>query len=207
MARERIIISGGDAVIVLGLRAMLQSVGCSVVASARSHREAIDLLMRNNTDLLVLDASHCSTADTLALCEEAKLTAGIPVVLVLDAIDPELLQQAKNAGAEGVLVRPLSPNQVQATIEFASRRARTTTSRSGTFAIDVESTPLLSDLSAREREVFELLAFGYRAAEIARELFISQHTVRKHSKTIFRKLQVHSQIELMRRHGRSAARG
>jgi DNA-binding NarL/FixJ family response regulator len=95
---------------------------------------------------------------------------------------------------------------VRATIEFAASRQRST-SRSGTFAIDAENQPLLGELSAREREVFELLAFGYRAAEIARDLFISQHTVRKHSKTIFRKLQVHSQIELMRRHGRSAARG
>lgn len=206
MARERIIIAGGDAVIVLSLRTVLQSVGCSVVASARSHREAIDVLMRTSGDLLVVDAASSTTADTLALCEEAKITAGIPVVLVLDSIDGELLQQAKTAGAEGVLVRPLNPNQVRATIEFASGRNRST-ARSGTFAIDTEAQPLLGELSAREREVFELLAFGYRAAEIARDLFISQHTVRKHSKTIFRKLQVHSQIELMRRHGRSVARG
>ena len=206
MARERIIIAGGDTVIVLSLRTVLQSVGCTVIASAGSHRQAIDLLMRTSADLLLVDAASGPPADTLALCEEAKLTAGIPVVLVLDAIEPDLLQQAKNAGAEGVLVRPLNPNQVRATIEFAASRNRST-SRSGTFAIEGEATPLLGELSTREREVFELLAFGYRAAEIARDLFISQHTVRKHSKTIFRKLQVHSQIELMRRHGRSVARG
>jgi DNA-binding NarL/FixJ family response regulator len=206
LARERIIIAGVDTVIVLSLRTVLQSVGCTVIASAHSHRQAIDLLMRTSADLLLVDAASSPPADTLALCEEAKITAGIPVVLVLDAIEPDLLQQAKNAGAEGVLVRPLNPNQVRATIEFAASRNRST-SRSGTFAIEADATPLLGELSTREREVFELLAFGYRAAEIARDLFISQHTVRKHSKTIFRKLQVHSQIELMRRHGRSAARG
>jgi DNA-binding CsgD family transcriptional regulator len=58
----------------------------------------------------------------------------------------------------------------------------------------------VATLSAREREVFDLLARGHRPNEIGRALFISAHTVRKHVKLIFRKLGVHSQIELMRRY-------
>lgn len=70
-----------------------------------------------------------------------------------------------------------------------------TTGRSGTYQLGT------SQLSAREQEVFGLLVQGFRIADISGRLFISPHTVRKHTKAIFRKLGVHSQIELMREHG------
>jgi DNA-binding NarL/FixJ family response regulator len=54
-------------------------------------------------------------------------------------------------------------------------------------------------LSAREREVFDLLAEGYRVSQIAKMLFRSQHTVRNHLKAIFDKLDVNSQEALIAR--------
>jgi len=51
-------------------------------------------------------------------------------------------------------------------------------------------------LSAREREVVDLLANGARVVSIARRLEISQHTVRNHLKSVFRKLDLHGQHEL-----------
>ena len=58
---------------------------------------------------------------------------------------------------------------------------------------------LLAMLSEREREVFNLLADGQRLSQIAGSLFISRHTARNHLKAIFRKLDVHSQTEMMDR--------
>lgn len=57
--------------------------------------------------------------------------------------------------------------------------------------------PSFGDLSAREREVMRLLLDGGRPAAIARLLSISPHTVRNHVKAIFRKLGVHSQMDLI----------
>jgi DNA-binding NarL/FixJ family response regulator len=57
----------------------------------------------------------------------------------------------------------------------------------------------LGRLSSREREVLEMLAAGRRVVDIAKTLFISNHTVRNHLKAIFRKLHVHSQSEIVRR--------
>jgi DNA-binding NarL/FixJ family response regulator len=54
-------------------------------------------------------------------------------------------------------------------------------------------------LSAREKEVLYLIVDGQRLGQIAKALFISQHTVRNHLKVIFRKLDVHSQPDLMRK--------
>ncbi len=52
-------------------------------------------------------------------------------------------------------------------------------------------------LTRREQEVLDLLLDGRRVASIARELCVSEHTVRNHLKSIFRKLDAHSQGELI----------
>jgi DNA-binding CsgD family transcriptional regulator len=57
--------------------------------------------------------------------------------------------------------------------------------------------PELDELSHREREVLELLLGGQRVVSIADQLCLSGHTVRNHLKSIFRKLDVHSQAELI----------
>ena len=56
----------------------------------------------------------------------------------------------------------------------------------------------LEELTAREREVFEELVEGKSVRDIAEGRFISEHTVRNHIKAIYRKLGLHSRIELMR---------
>lgn len=58
----------------------------------------------------------------------------------------------------------------------------------------------LSALSPREREVFELLLRGMRNREIEERLYISLSTVKNHVYSIFRKLRVHSRMELMARY-------
>jgi DNA-binding NarL/FixJ family response regulator len=60
-------------------------------------------------------------------------------------------------------------------------------------------------LSAREKEVLYLIVDGQRLGQIAKALFISPHTVRNHLKVIFRKLDVHSQSELMHKGRRASA--
>jgi DNA-binding NarL/FixJ family response regulator len=65
---------------------------------------------------------------------------------------------------------------------------------------------LTEQLSPREREILEAVAEGRRVGSIARKFTISPYTVRNHLKAIFRKLGVHSQVELLARlHARSKA--
>ena len=52
-------------------------------------------------------------------------------------------------------------------------------------------------LSTREAEVMNLLARGHTVSSIAESLFISENTVRTHSKHIYAKMDVHSKFELM----------
>jgi LuxR family transcriptional regulator of spore coat protein len=56
----------------------------------------------------------------------------------------------------------------------------------------------LDELTTREREVFDCLIQGKSVREIAELSFISEHTVRNHIKAIYRKLGLHSRLDLLR---------
>ncbi|MCP4964318.1 MAG: PAS domain-containing protein [bacterium] len=77
---------------------------------------------------------------------------------------------------------------------------------SGATADTVPTHPDLDLLSRRERDVVTQLLQGHRVVSIAELLEVSEHTVRNHLKSIFRKLGVHSQAELVDRlHSSSVA--
>ena len=85
---------------------------------------------------------------------------------------------------------------------FAYERARlwsleTSSATGDAGALEPGSRPDLSALSQRERDVVNALCRGLRLTEIARVLGISSHTARNHLKHVFRKLGVHSQVELL----------
>ena len=77
--------------------------------------------------------------------------------------------------------------------------------------------PEFDSLSPRESEIVQLLVAGDRVSSIARSLFISQHTVRNHLQSVYRKVEVSSQAELIEKlkgsarpslvHGRPPRRG
>jgi DNA-binding CsgD family transcriptional regulator len=98
-------------------------------------------------------------------------------------------------------------SQLQA-LEDVIRSIALELSRVGVAPVgDLESTPTqtatiseLSALSAREWKILQEILAGRRVPMIASHLNLSQHTVRNHLKSVFRKLDVHSQSELVERY-------
>ena len=68
---------------------------------------------------------------------------------------------------------------------------------SGSLEERLSSLDLIDPLSARECEVADLMRHGNTVAAIARRLYISENTVRGHTKSIYRKLGIHSKQELI----------
>ena len=77
-------------------------------------------------------------------------------------------------------------------VQTAEDPLSTNTENAVTETTDIAAENLLTALTKREREVLELIACGYSNADIAKLLFISEHTVNDHTKRIYRKLNVHS---------------
>jgi DNA-binding NarL/FixJ family response regulator len=122
-----------------------------------------------------------------------------PVVRKLQSIHQGLAQVVGEHGAATPLADELDASGPLS----GSRDPRSATTRAGEEA-DVNSSELVDLLSPREREILEAVASGQRVRTIARVFTISPFTVRNHLKAIFRKLGVHSQVELLAQlHGRS----
>ena len=99
-------------------------------------------------------------------------------------------EQQRQEGAAPVGTRAFPPRQENS--QDAPANARLTETRA-----ELERLAERFQLSARETQVFELLAKGRNREHISKTLFISDNTTRTHMKNVYRKLDVHSQQELI----------
>jgi DNA-binding NarL/FixJ family response regulator len=113
-------------------------------------------------------------------------------------------QHLRALGGEIERLQSLHPRATRGTGESAGveQPANSADQPAGTAALRGAASPTVADkieerLSRREREILRAVSSGQRVASIARLLAISPHTVRNHLKAIFRKVGVHSQVELL----------
>jgi len=145
--------------------------------------------------LIVMRRSDSTTFPTLAIPQHFVDENGDNVGTFSIIIDMGTVQTAKRIGmetSESELIASLS--------EIATRlRAMSLPPTFPSLPVPLRfDNPALAKISRREREVLELLVGGDRVITIAEQLFISDHTVRNHLKSMFRKTGTSSQAELIK---------
>jgi RNA polymerase sigma factor (sigma-70 family) len=165
------------------------------VQTCASYGEALGLLRREKYTLAVVDLSLDGSVTTSADlwnrgADEEELggyrlltsvrAGGTPTIVVSGIATPERIERAYDEHAIFAFVEKQS----------FDRRAFLQTVEEARAAAAISSE--LDVLTAREREVVELLAQGMTNKEIASELFITTNTVKRHLKSIFEKLDVHT---------------
>ena len=196
MSAPRILIVDDHQLAREGLRAVLQSSGCEVVAIAASGEEAVELAAATLPDVVLMDVRLGPGIDGLEATR--RITGqGLPCrVLMLTLHDmPAYVREALAAGASGYVLKDAAIGELKAAIEQVM---------AGHSAIPLElvnaamrAAPLPgreADLSrlltARELEVVGQVARGLTNKEIARELGISPATVKVHVERIIGKMGV-----------------
>ncbi|MEV0126732.1 response regulator transcription factor [Streptomyces sp. NPDC050703] len=181
-----------------GLRAALDSApDVEVVAEAGSAEGLEALVGRSSPDVVVMDLGLPGVSGPAAARTLAASHPLLPVLMLTMSQDDASLLAALRAGARGYLVkgagREAVLNAVRAVAlggavfgpEVAGRIAELLAGERGPAA----ARPF-PDLTEREREVLDLVARGLDNRRIARELVLSDKTVRNHVSRIFAKLQV-----------------
>jgi len=189
------------------LSALLGQNGFSVVGEAADGEAAVEQARQLGPDLVLLELSMpgMSGLDALPRLREAAPNAEV-VVLTASGTEENLLG-AIRGGAAGYLLKSEPPERL---VEFLRGVANGEAALSGAVARrlleTVRSTGGLETgvpdsiaevLSAREVEVLLLLDERLETDEVAKRLYISEHTVRSHVKSVLRKLDVSSRREAL----------
>jgi DNA-binding NarL/FixJ family response regulator len=171
-----------------------------VVGLARDGREAIALADRRKPDVVLLDLNMPQVGG-LEACARLRAQDG-PEVLVLTVSDEEPdLYAALRVGAAGYLTKDMPPAElIEAVLAVARGEPRIAPAMASRMLVDLGRPPAaepdpLDALSARERDVLELLAEGLRNREIADRLVIGEATVKTHVRHVLEKLRFRNRAE------------
>ena len=113
--------------------------------------------------------------------------------------DDEAIFQSMCAGASGYLMKDTPPSDLLKAIKDVRQGGAPMSANIARKVIQSFHPKVKSPLTARETEILQLLAKGMNYKVVAKELFLSPHTVKSHIKNIYSKLQVNSRAEAIRK--------
>jgi DNA-binding NarL/FixJ family response regulator len=166
--------------------AKLESI--EVVGEAGSKEEAIALLAATTPDVVTVDLSlpDGSGLEIVRFARRNSQKIGIVVISILD--DDSNLIASMNAGASGFVSKTAGLEEILSAIYSAYRSPLSFTSKGLVRAVN--SRVFKGTLTTRELEIIAKLPTGLNGEELAKELFITESTLKTHLGSIYRKLQV-----------------
>jgi DNA-binding NarL/FixJ family response regulator len=174
-----------------------------VVGEATNGEEAIARVRELHPDLVLMDVRMEGMDGVEATRRLRDIAPGVAVLILTGFGEDEILLRAVEAGAHGFLVKDASASEViEAIRRVASGESLVTPALLRRLLLEFsqrqrETRGPPSDLTARELQVLKALGRGMSNEEIARELVISERTVKTHLSRIFGKLQVSGRAQAM----------
>jgi DNA-binding NarL/FixJ family response regulator len=179
-----------------------------LVGQAGDGAEAVERAAEALPDIVLMDI-RMPRSNGIEACRAMKAAAPSTKIIILTISDEEAdLFEAIRAGASGYLLKDIPLDEVADTVRAVyggqslinpSMAAKLLT-EFATLAKRDDEEPRAEELPAprlteREMQVLKLVARGMNNRDIAKELFISENTVKNHVRNILEKLQIHSRME------------
>jgi DNA-binding NarL/FixJ family response regulator len=193
-----------------GVRAELGD-AVEVVGEAGSVAEAVELVVRTQPDVVLLDVHMPDGGGLAVITAVAKALPQVQFLALSVSDAAEDVIAIVRAGARGYLTKTVSADELVEGIERVRGGDAVFSPRLAGFVLDAFSgaTPTprsegagdesdLDQLTPREREVLRYIARGYAYKQVASRLHISIKTVESHVSAVLRKLQLSSRYELTR---------
>ena len=203
-AKIKVLLIDDHALFRMGLEGLLDKCGIEVVAAAGSGAEGIELAQTLQPDVILLDMRMPEMTGTQVLRRIRDAQIKVPIIMLTTSNEERDLIESLRNGAQGYLLKDIEPDELVKAINDVLN---------GKTVVAPELTPVLakvvqhgndptlhkptpfSELTPREYEILCHLAEGQSNKVIAKNLGISDGTVKLHVKSILRKLGVHSRVE------------
>jgi DNA-binding NarL/FixJ family response regulator len=203
----RVLIVDDHKVVRQGLRYLLeQEDGIEVVGEASDGLEAVSAARDTEPDVILMDVRMPNVDGLEATRRILDGRDSGPRILILTTFDlDEYVYEALRAGASGFLLKDTPPEQLVEAIQVVARGEALLSPSITRRVIEqfvsrppdsVRKPPAeLAELTARELEMLRYLARGLSNAEIAREAFVSETTVKTHVARILMKLRLRDRVQ------------
>jgi len=186
----RILVADDHPIVRGGIVALLQSADdLDVVGEASTGLEAVDLALALEPDLVLMDLRMPGIDGDEATARILAARPGIRVVVLTTYETDASILTAIEAGASGYLLKAAPQDEILAGIRSVARGEVALAPSIAAMLVNRVKRPAIT-LSARETEVLALVAQGHSNPTIAKELFLSEATVKTHLLHAFEKLEV-----------------
>jgi two-component system invasion response regulator UvrY len=198
----KILIADDHAIVRRGLKQILEDTSDLMVAGeATSGREVVELIRKEEFDVVVLDISMPGRNGLEVLKDIKSEHRQLPVLVLSMYPEEQYAVRVLKAGAAGYLTKESAPDElIKAIRKVAGGGKYITSSLADRLACELEydvSQPLYQKLSDREYTVLCLLASGKTITEIAAELSLSPKTISTYRTRILDKLNMKTNAEVM----------
>lgn len=204
----RVIIADDDPLVRRALRDALQQDGIVVAGEVPNGRDAVDLAVHYRPDVVLMDIVMPGVDGVAATRMLQTQAPEVRVLLIAGADDEQLAIAGLRAGATGFMRKAAGIGEIsgavrrtaagESVVDPALVRVLIERLRSAPEGA-VGLRPVSSPLTDREWEMLDGLCVGLGPEQLAATFVVSIETVRTHIKSIFRKLDVHSQAEAVER--------
>jgi DNA-binding NarL/FixJ family response regulator len=201
----RVLIADDQQLVRAGFTMILDAEGdIEVVGEASDGKEAVSEVRRLRPDVVLMDI-RMPEQDGIEATRQLTTGDDAPRILILTTFDlDEYVYDALRAGASGFLLKDTPPEQLVEAIRIVAGGDALLSPSVTKRVIEefvAQKRPAqpkprgLDDLTAREREVMTLVARGLSNAEIARELWVSETTVKTHVARMLMKLGLRDRVQ------------
>jgi two-component system, NarL family, nitrate/nitrite response regulator NarL len=205
----RIVILDNDTLVRVGLRFLIESyAGMKVVGEAGEAKEGLEIVACQKPDIILLKLDADSNLTLPIIRELYKISNCSRIILITQLNESQVHLRAVQEGALGIVLKTQSPEVLIKAIQKVNageawiERSMIASLLSGLTHSQrrIEEDPesgRIAQLSPREREVIQYIGQGLKNYQIAKQLCLSETTVRHHLTSIYGKLGVTDRLELL----------
>ena len=200
----RVLLADDHALVRAGFRALLRGfVGVTVVAETDNGRDALRLIEEHRPDVVLMDIAMPELNGLEAAIRVRDLDPHVRVIILSMHANEEYILRALRAGVAGYLIKDAGPVELELALQAVTRGetylSPAVSKRLAEYVRRMgDGSSPLDALTARQREVLQLIAEGHTTREIARMLDLSVKTIETHRTRLMERLDIHDIAGLVR---------
>lgn len=168
---------------------------CETIIEATNVQEGIDIIDENRPDIALIDL-RLGNESGLDIIKEVNQKVNSKFVILTSSANKEDFLMAEHMGVDGYVLKEALPDELIYAIRLIRRGRKYYDPGLLAFKMTQEKNNRMSGLTAREQDVLNLLGKGLSNKQIAKELVITEHTVKKHVSQVLAKLELKDRTQV-----------